>query len=151
MLNSSSISYTNVALVPAYSDAVALAKKFLLFTTTAESMKSTFEKSGMMPLVYSEIENLDESGLNRFDKSKVSLAKAAGNRMVSMEICSDPVFYLNGLRSYMYTDNIFPEKVLAAASSKDRKTASKIIEEEITYVGASWNHFCNNAKEVLGQ
>ncbi len=150
-LNSSSIAYTNVALVPAYSDAVDLAKKFLLYTTTSDAMKMTFENSGMMPLVYSEIANIDATNLSRFDKSKIELAKAANNKMVSMEMCSDPVFYMNGLRAYTFAENIFPEKVLAAASSKDRKTASKIIEEEITYIGGSWNHFCNNAKGVLGK
>lgn len=150
-LNSSSIAYTNVALVPAYSDAVELAKKFLLYMTTSEAMTITFENSGMMPLVYSEIADIDAESLSRFDRSKVELARSAGDKMVSMEISSDPVFYKNGLRAYTFSENVFPEKTLAAASSKDRKTASKIIEEEITYIGASWNHFCNNAREVLGK
>jgi ABC-type glycerol-3-phosphate transport system substrate-binding protein len=148
-LNSSSIAYTNVALVPAYSDALPLAKKFLKYMTTTEAMQITFEHSGMMPLVQSEIDNLEVENMNLFNKSKVDLVKAANGKMVSMEICSDPLFYMNGLRAYTFTENVIPEKMLGAQSAKDRKSASKIVQEEKDYIAASWTYYCNNAKEEL--
>ena len=150
-LNSSSIAYTNVALVPAYSDAIDIAKKFLLYTTTKEAMQITFENSAMMPVVASEIDSLDVSGLSLFDKSKVELIKASNNRMVSMEICSDPVFYMNGLRSYTKPENVVPEKTLAASATEDRQTAIEIIETERAYIAAQWEHYCKIANEVLGK
>ena len=150
-LNSSSISYTNVALVPAYSDALPLAKEFLLYLTTTEAMQITFEYSGMMPLVKSEIDKLDESKMNRFNKSKVDLVKSANGRTVSMEICSDPIFYMNGLRAYTFIDNVIPEKTLGAQSAKDRKTASKIIQEEKDYIAASWAYYRNIAEGELNK
>lgn len=150
-LNSSSIAYTNVALVPAYSDAIDVAKKFLLYMTTTEAMQITFEESGQLPLVASEIENMDTSKMNVFNKSKVDLMKAANNRMVSMEICSDPLVYMNGLRSYTQTNNVTPEKTLAASSTKDRRTATDIVSSEKTYMAAQWDHYVRIAKGVLGE
>ncbi len=150
-LNSSSIAYTNVALIPAYSDAIPLAKKFLLYMTTREAMQITFEESGQMPLIASEIDSLDTSTMNVFNKSKVELMKAANNRMVSMEMCCDPLFYMNGLRAYTQQNNITPEKTLAAASTKDRRSATDIFSSEKTYMAAQWEHYVRIAKGVLNQ
>lgn len=150
-LNSSSIAYTNVALVPAYSDALEIAKQFLLYTTTKEAMQITFENSSMMPVVSSEIYDMDTSKLNQFDKSKVELMKASQGRMVSMELANDPIFYMNGLRAYTMNGNIVPDKSLAASAAGDRRTAVQIIESERTYIDAQWEHYCKIANEVLGK
>lgn len=150
-LNSSSIASTNIALVPAYSDAVELAKKFLLYTTTKEAMQITFENSGMMPVVRSEIDAMDVSKLNQFDKSKVELIKSSNGRTVPMEIISDPIFYMNGLRAYTMLDNVHPDKTLGASAAGDRRTAVEIEESERAYIDAQWEHFCRIANEVLGK
>ncbi|MBQ7879637.1 MAG: hypothetical protein IJ317_03205 [Clostridia bacterium] len=123
----------------------------MLYLTTTEAMQITFEYSGMMPLVKSEIDKLDESKMNRFNKSKVDLVKSANGRTVSMEICSDPIFYMNGLRAYTFIDNVIPEKTLGAQSAKDRKTASKIIQEEKDYIAASWAYYRNIAEGELNK
>ena len=150
-LNSSSIAYTNVAFVPAYSDAIDIAKKFLLYMTTTEAMQITFEYSGMLPLISSEIYNLDTSKMHAFNRSKVELMEAANNRLCSMEICNDPLFYMNGLRSYTALENVIPEESLAASSTGDRRDATTIISSEKAYIDSQWAHFCKIATEVLGK
>ena len=150
-LNSSSIAYTNVAMVPAYSDAIPVAKKFLTFMTTTEAMRITFEYSSQLPLIASEILNLDTTNMSVFNRSKVELMKAANNRMVSMEMCCDPFFYMNNLRAYSKIENVIPEKSLAAASTTDRRSAMDIISSEKAYMGAQWAHFSKIATEVLGK
>ena len=137
-LNSMSVSYAYPALVPAYSDAIPLAKKFLAYMTSSEARKIIFKNSGILPCSTSE-NDLTASRLDStFSKSKLALYNVSNYQTVPMVNMSDPFYFVPNLMAY--SKNTYPAKIFGAKNPDDRMTVDEFLQKEIQYLEENWDY-----------
>lgn len=137
-LNSCSVSYAYPALVPAYSDAIPLAKDFLAWLTSSEARKIIFETAGIMPCTTSENDLEEQRTYSKFKNSKIEIYGMEEYEIVPMVNMSDPFYFVPNFMTY--SANPYPAKVFGAQSEKDRMSVSEFLEAEIAYLEKDWDY-----------
>jgi len=148
-LNSSSVSYAYPALVPAYSDAIPLAKKFLAWLTSSEARKIIFETSGIMPCTTSESDLETKRTYSKFKNSKIEIYGMEEYEIVPMVNMSNPFYFVPNFMAY--SANPYPAKMFGAQSEKDRMTVSAFLEKEIQYLDKDWDYTWNYVNTHLSK
>lgn len=148
-LTCTSVAYTYPAIIPAYSDAIDLAKEFLAFTTTDEALKIKFEQAGIMPFTKCDYEKVFHSNgqkWNNFKESKLKVMSAPDYQIVQMAITSDPLYFMNDLNLFnggkSYPANYF------SATGGDHLTVADFLTIEQSYMESKWDNLVIQAREI---
>ncbi len=130
----------HTAYVPAYSNAIPLAKKFLLFLATNEALKIYADntKGANLPFDYSKV---GQSASNSFFSSIKEVTK---NAYYIDQISNSDIFTLGGAAATDYNAGTYDALLGAAKTSSIYRTALQIYENELVSE-EDWNQMLANA------
>ncbi len=118
------------ATIPAYSNAMEYAKKFLVFTASDEASQILYDMIGGTMPYYSNVQRKENE--TTFTKTKLDIAENA--RYVSSLDATTKLFYKTDLKFFMSG-----MEAIGNPSESDSMRADELIKEQFDLVQASWS------------
>ena len=134
----STIGNLHQAVIPAYANAMYIAKEFLKFMATDEGMQIFYDNCGAVPPFNAANIRYSENA-TAFEKDALDNAKGA--RMVMLNASTEKLFYMTELDFQV----LVPETYIGSQSEADHMSAKDFFEHQYNYIGNRWSIYKTTA------
>jgi hypothetical protein len=137
------------AMIPSYATAKGVAKDFLRFLATDSACESFMRATNGASTAFNyDVKTKNPTLYNSFSNLQKERAEMALNGITSTASYHSKLAYWGGLSSFAMTEML--ESAFMAQNSEDRKTATKIFQDDIKYYTENSEENWNNLLKLAG-
>ena len=137
------------AMIPSYAKAKGVAKDFLRFLATDSACESFMRATNGASTAFNyDVKTKNPTLYNSFSNLQKERAEMALNGITSTASYHSKLAYWGGLNSFAMTEML--ESAFMAQSNDDRKSATKIFQDDITYYTANSGENWENLLKLAG-